>query len=178
MENTNREVKIAIIVGIIMISLCAIAIIAKNARKQEAVNLDIRVFKHVVTNSTDKTGVYYECNVPTDKLSIINLEFKKIMNLNDSDKKAFEMNDGIEGNYKITSGSNFVAFDDSKANVVYRNDTTSLYSYRSNLYKVVEEVCQDIDLSKKENQDNNKKDQKTDNTKDTKKDNNKKTNKK
>jgi len=172
MENTNREVKIALIVGIIMITLCAIAIIAKNASKKAAEELDIHIYRHVITNKADNSGIYYECNVPTDKKSIVNVEFKKVMNLKDSAKNTDETVKGIEGNYKVTVDSNFIAFDDSKSNLVYRNDTTSLYSYRSNLYAIVEEACQDINLNQEEstNEKTNKKDQKADSTKDTKKD--------
>ncbi len=179
MEDTNREVKIAIIVGLIMITLCAIAIIAKKINNQKVEDLNIHVYRHVITNQATNSGVYYECNVPTDKKSLINLEFKKVMNLKDSDKRNSETNEGIEGNYKITVDSNFIAFDDSKGNVVYRNDTTSLYTYHSSLYGVVEEVCKDIDLSNKEdNKDTKKEDKKdTSNKQDTKKDT-KKTNKK
>ncbi|MBQ4030978.1 MAG: hypothetical protein II625_04415 [Bacilli bacterium] len=136
---TNREVKIAIIVGLIMVTACIVAFIIAKNKNNPNVTLDVHIYKHVVTGE-DGSGKYFECSIPTDSLLDINNDFKRIMNLKDSNKVR-ELSANIEGTYKIASGSNFIAFDADGKNYVYRSDSTAIYSYSTETYKKVAELC-------------------------------------
>ena len=47
---------------------------------------------------------------------------------------------GITGEYKVESGSNYIAFD-ANGQIVLRSSNGALYYYRSDLYKDVENYC-------------------------------------
>lgn len=142
---SNKEIKIALVVGAVMLTICIVAFIINYRNLHPKLStLDIKVYKHVMLNEETKQGTYVECTLPTDELAKANIEFKKIMNLEDDKKVQSTLNNTINGDYKITSGSNFIAFDISDNQLVYRSDTTALYGYRSSLFENVERLCSNI----------------------------------
>ena len=141
----KREIKVAIVVGIIMLTICAVAFIINYRNLHPKIKtFDLKVYKHIMLNEQTKQGTYVECTIPTDELAKIDLDFRKIMNLDDKHKVEASIDNIITGNYKIVSGVNYIAFDVTNKKLVYRNDTTALYKYNSDLYKNVEELCSNI----------------------------------
>jgi len=133
----DNEKKIALIVAVIMITACLLAFIFTREEEPE-VTLDIKVYKHVKSDNEDESGKYVECQIDTSNLSSINAEFKKIMKLNDNYRVS---NTQINGDYKIISGTDYIAFDDDDKPYVYRGDTTAIYSYSSNIYDNIVYYC-------------------------------------
>ena len=131
----NKEIKIAIIVAMIMITVCFIIIISNNASKnsRQTAN-EIKIYKHYDDGTTKE---YHECKATTDDLAIINEEFRKIMLLDDEDKHPGST---INGTYRVSKGNNYIAFDGNDY-FVYRGDTQAIYIYKSNLYDKVTELC-------------------------------------
>ena len=121
----NKEIKIAIIVAMIMITVCFIIIISNNASKnsRQTAN-EIKIYKHYDDGTTKE-------------LAIINEEFRKIMLLDDEDKHPGST---INGTYRVSKGNNYIAFDGNDY-FVYRGDTQAIYIYKSNLYDKVTELC-------------------------------------
>lgn len=139
MEN-NKEVKIAIIVAVIMLTICLIIFIFHNAQKEEVINLDLKVYKLYELGGEDKEDYEYRpCNISTEDLVSINNDFKKIFNLNEDNK---EKGKQIKGNYKIVSGENFIAFDAGEENLVYRSDLPAIFKYDTTLYENVAKLCE------------------------------------
>jgi len=177
----NREVKIAIVVGLIMLTACLVAFIIYKEKTKPTLDLDLKVYKHVMTSA--KEGTYYECRIETTELAKMNVEFLKIMNLKDSKMLEPSIDNTINGDYKVVSGSNYIAFDSNNTkNLVYRNDTTGLYRQETNLYENIEKACayitsDSVEPKEQEQQKDTKKDKK-DTKKDTKKKSTKKTTKK
>lgn len=173
--DTNREVKIAIIVGLIMITGCLLAfIISKNKNKVDVNNIDLQVYKNVQL-AGEESGMYYQCIIDSKDLPAINNEFKRIMNLKESNKES-DITSKIDGIYKIVSGTNFIAFDADGSGHVYRNDTTGIYIYNSEMYQKIANACsyitaENIEAEKaKAEQEEQAKEENTTNTKkDTKK---------
>ena len=137
--NTNREIKIAIAVGLIMITGCIVAFIIARNNNNPNVTLDIHIYKHI-GDTNNNSGKYYECAIESDKLPRINNEFKRIHNLKDSNK-VIKLSANIEGIYKVSSGSNFIAFDANGSSYVYRGDTTAVYEYPSEIYDEIAAAC-------------------------------------
>ena len=106
----NKEVKIAIIVGVIMITICLVAfIINKNSNKVENINLEIYKSYQLDTGTE-----YIRCNVTTDELIKINKEYKKAVKLKEENKLVGKQ---ITGTYMVRDGNNFIAFDDDSKSV-------------------------------------------------------------
>lgn len=130
---TNKELKIAIIVGIVMITICALVIIFYKAdRKNNEIN--IQVYK---VNEQEKT--YEKCSVPTELLVQINSEYRRASRLTENKRVIGEK---ITGLYKIVSEKDYIAFDGEKGkNYIYRGDTKYLYEFDSAMYNLVIEAC-------------------------------------
>lgn len=138
MEN-NKEVKIAIIVGAIMLTICLLVFIFNRAEKQEVTNLDIKVYKlYELGDDSEEKYEYRECKVSTEDLVNINKEFKKIYNIAAEKKTTGK---SIKGNYKIVSQNDFIAFDAGEENLVYRNDIPAIFEYDTSLYESVKNIC-------------------------------------
>ncbi len=134
----NKEIRIAIIVGIIMITICILAFIFANAKTPKTQNIDIKVYKLYDKEGTENEHEYRPCSVKTDDISSINVEYRKIMKLSEDSRTKGQIN----GDYKIISGDNYIAFDIDEENPkVYRGDTSGLYSYNSSLYEYVKKIC-------------------------------------
>jgi len=136
---TNREIKIAIIVGLIMLTGCLVAFIVVHNKNNTGPTLDLHIYKHVKLDG-EKTGKYYECSIASDKLPLINNDFKRIFNLKDSSRET-SLEAHLEGLYKVVSGSNFIAFDADGSNLVYRSDTTGLYIFQTETYSLIADAC-------------------------------------
>lgn len=132
--STNKEVKIALIIGMIMITLCAIILISNNSSKKTKVNTDIKVYKHIDDGTTKG---FIECYTNTDDIIFINNEYKKTNSLNDNDKYAGRQ---LNANYKITNGDDYIAFDDNSG-FVWRGYTQAIYYFESPLYDYVINLC-------------------------------------
>lgn len=131
---TNKELKIALIVGIIMITICLLVFIFTKSSSDNN-EIDIQVYK---VNEEAKT--YELCNVPQDKLIQINGEYRTASRLSENSRV---IGAKITGTYKVVSGDNYIAFDgEEDKNYVFRGDTKYLYEFNSELYEIVKEVCE------------------------------------
>lgn len=133
MEN-NKEVKIAIIVGIIMITICLLAVIINNANnKVEEINL--KVYKN-------ENREYNQCTITTDELISINREYKRITNIQEKNQLAGE---SITGIYMIKDGDDYIAFDADGTNKVYvsAKGKEAIYEFNSTMYNLVKESCEE-----------------------------------
>ena len=130
---TNKELKIAAIVGIIMITICVVVIIFyKSDKKYNEIN--IQVYK---VNQEEK--IYEECNVSTDSIIQINSEYLRASKLSENRRVIGKQ---ITGLYKVVSGDNYIAFDGEKdKNYIFRGDTKYLYEFDSTLYDLVKKAC-------------------------------------
>ncbi len=135
MEN-NKEVKIAIIVGLIMITIgLVIFMISKSETKVN--NLDLRVYR----NFTVKDGrEYRECTITTDDIIEIRREYMKITKLDESNKLTGQ---SITGVYMVKDGENYIAFDADESNKVYvkANGKEAIYKVESPVYEKVYNLC-------------------------------------
>lgn len=131
----NKEVKIAIIVGVIMITICLVAfIINKNSNKVENINLEIYKSYQLDTGTE-----YIRCNVTTDELIKINKEYKKAVKLKEETKLVGKQ---ITGTYMVRDGNNFIAFDDdSKLIYVSANGIQAIFEWNSSIYEIVSGTC-------------------------------------
>ena len=131
----NKEVKIAIIVGVIMITICLVAfIINKNNNKVENINLEIYKSYQLDTGTE-----YIRCNVTTDELIKINKEYKKAVKLKEENKLVGKQ---ITGTYMVRDGNNFIAFDDdSKLVYVSANGIQAIFEWNSSIYELVSGTC-------------------------------------
>ena len=135
---TNKELKIAIMVGVIMITICALAFIyVKSERTSNTNNLnqiDIQLYK-----VNEETKSYIQCHINTDTLIQVNSEFNKAYRLTESSRVVGK---SITGTYRVQSGEKWVAFDLNKEEpYIYRGDTKYLYQFDSELYDIVAKAC-------------------------------------
>lgn len=134
---TNRELKIAIIVGIIMITLCLILFIF-NKSDSNLETIDIHIYK-----ANQEEQVYEECTgtLSTDEIIVINSTVKSAHRLSESDRV---IGGKITGLYKITAGENYaIMFDgETDKNIIYREDTQYLYNFESSIFETVKKVCE------------------------------------
>lgn len=135
----NKEIKIALVVGIIMITICILTFIIVSSNKKEVGSLDVKVYRLYEKEGTENEHVYRECSIATEDLLTINREFKKIQKLDANEKV---MGKQITGNYKIIANGTFIAFDADENNYVYRSDISAIFDYKSSLYKEVKELCE------------------------------------
>ncbi len=135
---TNKEVKIAIIVGMIMITICLVFfIMKKESTKTE--NLNLRVYKlYELSGDSEKKYEYRECSIDTDTLISLTSGYRKAFKLTDKNRVVGEK---IKGNYKIVNGDDYIAFDGGESIYVYRSNTKYLYEMNSTIYSIVEESC-------------------------------------
>ncbi len=131
----NKEIKIAIVVGAIMLTICFVIVVSNmSTKKSNQTATEIKVYKHYDDGETKE---YRECTVTTDELVNINNEFNSIKLLDDEDKFP---GTSINGTYRITKNDDFIAFDGDN-NLVYRGDTQALYLYKSDIYEYVANIC-------------------------------------
>ena len=134
---TNRELKIAIIVGIIMITLCLVLFIS-NKSESNLETIDIHIYK---ANQAEQ--LYEECSgtITTDELIVINSAVKSAYRLTENNRLIGEK---ITGLYKVTAGDDYaIIFDgETDKNIIYREDTQYLYNFESSIYETVKKVCE------------------------------------
>lgn len=135
-DNANLEIKIAIIVAIIMATVILIAVIF--TKQETATNtVDLHVYKLYSVEGSEDEHVYRECNITTDDVIKLYAEYRKIKKLPDSYKLTGKT---INGDYKIISGNEFIAFDKGGSRV-YRSDTTAIYAFNSTIYQNAVDMC-------------------------------------
>lgn len=133
---TNKELKIAIIVGAIMVTTCILAFMYfKSSNSSNNYNqVDIKVYK-----ANDETQTYEPCQINTETLIQLNSELKRAYRLTDSNRVIGKT---ITGRYRVASGDDFIAFDEkSEENYIYRGDTKYLYEFDSDIYDLVVSAC-------------------------------------
>lgn len=130
---TNKEVKIAIIFGALMIIICVVMVLINTTPNK---TIDLKVYKNV---EIDGQRGYIECSVPESILGEINTEFNKATKL---DSSALAERHQITGTYKIESGKNSIAFDKDDKNEIYNINEKQLYNFKSTIYSLVETVCE------------------------------------
>lgn len=136
----NKEVKIAIVVGIIMLTICLIAFVT--TKSQNKVNtIDVKIFK--LFESVDENGEtkyqYRECDINNTDIQInIYKETAKALKLSE-DKIVFGKQ--IKGEYKVEYNGKMVAFDKEANKTIYLGETKKLYNFDSDLYETVVNVC-------------------------------------
>ena len=136
-DSTNIEIKIAIVIAIIMATVILVAIIF--TKEETATNtIDLHIYKLYEVEGSNDQHVYRECNITTDDVIKLYGEYRKIKNLPDSYKKNGE---SINGDYKIVSGNDYIAFDAKNEGRVYRSDSTAIYGYNSSIYESAVELC-------------------------------------
>ena len=132
--STNKELKIAAIVGGIMIIVCLL-LVAIFQNKNE---VNIEVHKHVAVEE-DGHGYWDNCDVPSSILQEINTEYKKAIAIKDLTK---EVSGTIEGNYRIILDDQMIVFDNKTDKVFYNSKTNKLYTFDSTMYELVINSCE------------------------------------
>ena len=130
---SRLELKIAAVVGVIMLLICLFVLTKQHAKKNEVV--DLKVYKHI---ENEQQRGYVECIITTEELSKINKEMKKVENLNDSTL----LRGTIEGNYKIVIGDNFYAFDKVDDNFIFRSSDKELHAFEGETFEIVVNRCE------------------------------------
>lgn len=130
---TNKEVKIAIIFGALMIIICVVMVLINTTPNK---TIDLKVYKNV---EIDGQRGYIECSVPESILGEINTEFNQATKL---DSSALAERHQITGTYKIESEKNSIAFDKDDKNEIYNINEKQLYNFKSTIYSLVETVCE------------------------------------
>lgn len=134
----NKELKIAIIVGIIMITICLLVFIFYKANT-DVQNIDLKVYKLFEKEDASGEHEYRECRITTDELIDIKYEYNRATSLTESNRVIGEQ---IMGEYKIISGENYIAFDiDEEKKLIYRGDTKYLYYFEGSLYDYAVNAC-------------------------------------
>ena len=135
----HNEVKWAIAIGAIMLTICFLAFSYSRNAENKAKSLDYKIYKLQKNGNDYKDYTYSECRISTDNLITVDKEFNKAFKLDDKSKVTGTK---ILGEYKIVSGSLFIAFDVSEdQKVIYRSDSANLYEFNSNLYQLVSKLC-------------------------------------
>jgi hypothetical protein len=145
----NKELKIAIILGVILVTLCLLIVIVSGNKKTQ--ELDIKVYKleRIDGDTTKKKDQeikaedyqYVECKINTDEMIEVYRDLKKVYNLDESSAVA---NKKIVGYYKVASKSETYAFDiaeKGEEQTVYRGDTGLLYKYNSSTLQTIANIC-------------------------------------
>ena len=135
----NKEIKIAIVVGIIMVTLCLLIFIVTSSKKTTN-NIVLKVYKLYDKEGTVDEHEYRSCKVSTDDLIYINQEYKKIQKVTDDSRILGKQ---INGNYKIIVGddSNYIAFDALDDPYIYRSDKGAIYEFKTDLYDTIKKIC-------------------------------------
>ena len=135
MEN-NKEVKIAIIVGIIMITICLLAIIIHNSNNKTE-EISLKVYKNYTTEDGRE---YRECSLTTDELITVKREYNKITKIDEEKKLTGQT---ITGTYMVKDGDEYIAFDADEENKVYvlANGKKAIYSISSSVFETVKTAC-------------------------------------
>ena len=134
----SKEIKIAGIVGIIMIIICFIIVMVQSNKKQE--NIDLKVYKLTAVEGTEDKHVYKQCSLSTEDAIKINKEYKRskaLRNMNQVQGKS------INGDYKvIINDDEYVAFDNKEDKVIYIGKENKLYNFSSDIYEIVLKTCE------------------------------------
>ncbi len=136
----GKEVKIAIVIGIIMITICLIVFVTVNSKnKVNTLNLKVSKLYEKVDENGKQEYYYKECNVATEDQVYIYKEAAKALSLTEEDLVTGKQ---IKGNYKVQYNGKMIAFDAiENEDFVYLKDTDRLYNFQSDMYKTVKNAC-------------------------------------
>ena len=142
---TNKELIIAICVGIIMVAFCLFMVFGKGLMKLDTSNLKVYKLNEIPgvdledeTIPDEEKYVYTECSVaPQDKEFILK-QFNTVIAFKIEQTKAGA---NIKGNYKIVNGEDFIAFDGSETHEIYSSKTNRVHSYNNEIYEKVINAC-------------------------------------
>ena len=128
----NREIKIALGVGIIMLGICLVIVLIQN-RKEEEKNIVVNAYK-----LNENENGYVSCSISTEDAIKVNKEFKRALALRDNNALNGK---SINGNYKVVINDQFIAFDNDTDNMIYIDKDNKLYNFSSDMYKIIIDTC-------------------------------------
>lgn len=137
----KKEIKIAIVVGIIMITICLVAFVTTKS-KNNLNEVELKVYKlFETTDDEGKTNYHYsKCNIEDTDIEI-NIYRETVKALKLPEEKLITGKQ-IKGKYKVELNGKMIAFDgDENENFVFLNDTNRLYEFESGIYETVKKVC-------------------------------------
>ena len=101
---SNKEVKIAIIVGIIMITICLVIFIFYRA-EANVETLNLKVYKLYDIEGTEDEHEYRECSATADEIVMLSKEYKRTQNLTENKQVTGKQ---INGNYRLGNSEYFI----------------------------------------------------------------------
>ena len=134
----NKEIKIAAIVGTLMLIFCVIMIsYASNndgAKKEQEEYLknSFMVYKNT---TIDGKRAYVPCEGTINK-NELQEEYNKIITATEKSKTT-----NITGTYRVGTEKEFIAFDEKHNNTVFIKSKNDLFTIESDLYDKVIEMC-------------------------------------
>lgn len=140
----NKEVKIALIVGMIMITICLLTFIIYKANQTKPIDTNIRVYKLFEKSNTTEDMSYqdrhefHECVVSTEDAIKISKEYQKIAKIPESHQVVGVT---LMGNYRVELGDTFIAFDGGDNNYIYKSNGQYVIDYKTDLFDYVKQVC-------------------------------------
>ena len=134
----NKELKVALGVGIAMIVICLVIVMVQSNNKQEDINL--KVYKLTAVEGQEDKHVYRQCSVSTEDLLKINKEYKRSKALRDMNQVQGK---SINGDYKIiVNEDEYVAFDNAEDKMIYVGKENRLYNFSSDIYEIAIKACE------------------------------------
>lgn len=134
----NKEVKIAIVVSIIMVTICLLAFIFTKSSRPKNNTIDFKVYKLYDKLGTIDEHEYRACKITTDDLITIRNEYRKAEKLDETSKVSGKQ---ITGKYKIIYEDTYIAFDAEEEPLIYRSDVNALFKFDSDLYEYIKTIC-------------------------------------
>lgn len=131
---TKKEVYIAIFVAICMVLICVFIYFFSSRRNVNL--LDVKVYK--LYTLEDDEYEYRECFISTEDKAQIDKMLKNVIKLNESKQVS---GSGINGDYKIVSGEDYIAFDKDNDGKVYDGTRNKVFNYQSDLYETIVKYC-------------------------------------
>ena len=134
----NKEVKIALGVGAVMLIICIIIVLVQN-RELEDSSVEVNVYQLYKPTDNMDDYVYRPCRISTEDAIKINKEFKRALALNKNNTINGKQ---IEGTYKVVIDDDYIAFDNKTDNIIYNGKVNNLYSFKSDMYDLIIKACE------------------------------------
>lgn len=133
----NKELKIAAIVGAIMVIFCIVMIIyaSNNSGVKEQEKLLKNSFMVYKNTTIDGKRAYVPCEGDANLIEIQE-EFSKIKTATEESTDT-----NITGTYRVGTEKDFIAFDEDHKNNVFIKSKNKLFNIESDLYDKVIEMC-------------------------------------
>lgn len=140
----NKEVKIALIVGMIMATICLLTFIIYKSNQTKPLDTNVRIFKLYEKSDASENMSYqdrhefHECVVGTEDAIKISKEYQKISKISKSQQVVGVT---IMGNYRVQLGDSYIAFDGEDNNYIFKGDGEYIIDYKTDLFNYVKQVC-------------------------------------